>query len=496
MPSLPQSGRHVDLVVRAGVLAAMLLAVPIAASAADHYVSPNGKEKAVGTEADPLMLGVVLGGGAKTVQPGDTVWLSEGTYEAPADRNGVRSFMCTLAGTEGKPIVVRGKPGTRVTIDGGMLVRGSDIWYWGLEVTDPSFAASARQAADAKTRPGAIVTVEAPRSRFINMHVHDGVQGFGFWRTAPDSEIYGCIIHDNGYDASDRGHGHGIYTQNETGAKRIANNILFRGFGYNLHGYGEKASVSNYTIEGNISFSSGVRRADAMTPAYLVGSGRPIDNIRFLDNVAYHFRNRTNIAELGYVHDDADNGSLVFTGNYFAGGAGIEINDWRDVVARDNTIVSATNVVAPSGHDGRGWQVDSNTYVAPEGSKGFGRAAFDAYRASTGFDKGSKLITGAKPPKNHVVVRPNEYEPGRGHVAVFNWEGAQQVDVDLSSILRKGDAFRVWNVQHDLYGEPTLSGTYDGRPLKLPMLGSADSPDFDAFLVLSQRVEETPSPSE
>jgi hypothetical protein len=29
-----------------------------------------------------------------------------------------------------------------------------------------------------------------------------------------DNEVYGCLIYYNGYDATDRGHGHGIYSAN------------------------------------------------------------------------------------------------------------------------------------------------------------------------------------------------------------------------------------------------------------------------------------------
>ena len=62
--------------------------------------------------------------------------------------------------------------------------------------------------------------------------------GFGFWEPAVDAEIYGCVIHDFGYNAPDRGHGHAIYTQNLKGTKRLVDNIMFHGYGWNIHAYG------------------------------------------------------------------------------------------------------------------------------------------------------------------------------------------------------------------------------------------------------------------
>jgi hypothetical protein len=51
-------------------------------------------------------------------------------------------------------------------------------------------------------------------------------QGIGLWQEAVDAENDGCLIWYNSFDATDRGHGDGIYTRNGgTGAKRITGNI-------------------------------------------------------------------------------------------------------------------------------------------------------------------------------------------------------------------------------------------------------------------------------
>ena len=56
--------------------------------------------------------------------------------------------------------------------------------------------------------------------------IHDTSQGISFWIDAVDSEVHGCLIYDNGWNAPDRGHGHCIYTQNKDGVKTISGNIM------------------------------------------------------------------------------------------------------------------------------------------------------------------------------------------------------------------------------------------------------------------------------
>ena len=73
---------------------------------------------------------------------------------------------------------------------------GASTVYWGLEVMSSN-----------TSRPAVIgVNVKGPRTRFVNMVVHDaGDNGFGFWAEAPDAEIYGSIIYNNGRQISTRG---------------------------------------------------------------------------------------------------------------------------------------------------------------------------------------------------------------------------------------------------------------------------------------------------
>ena len=73
----------------------------------------------------------------------------------------------------------------------------------------------------------------------------------------------------------------------------------------------------------------------------------------------------------------------------------------------------------------------------------------------------ASVVKSAYPTGCDVIVRPNKYEQGRANIIVLNWDHADTVDVDLSSVgLRPGQRYRIQDSQN-FYGNPVLSGTYD-----------------------------------
>src|SRR5579871_4202065 len=179
------------------VLSIVLIAVairPAVSKANEYYVSPAGRPQGNGSIDDPWDLRTALAQ-PKAVTPGDTIWLRQGVYR------GV--FESSLTGQPDRPIIVRARPGERVTIDtgnatstGGLLVRGADCWYWGLEVMSSAHGRVSQQKGpdptDLKRVPG--IVVFGSRTKFINIVVHDTAGGYGFWTPAQDSEIYGNLI--------------------------------------------------------------------------------------------------------------------------------------------------------------------------------------------------------------------------------------------------------------------------------------------------------------
>ena len=215
---------------------ACVAAIAAPACGRDFVVSPQGAPGGDGSKARPWDLQTALHH-PEAVKPGDTIWLLGGVYRG--------AFKSRLKGTPDAPITVRLAPGERATIEcrsddpkqrADFVVEGSDARYWGFEVmgSNPDRWSDAKGSHPPEANRGG-VTCHGSHNAFVNLVVHDGSCGFGWWSSAEGGEIYGCLIYNNGWDAPDRGHGHAIYAQNSRGTKRIADNILFNQFSYGVH---------------------------------------------------------------------------------------------------------------------------------------------------------------------------------------------------------------------------------------------------------------------
>jgi hypothetical protein len=384
-----------------------------AAGAAEWHVAPQGKPDGAGTRGSPWDLESALLG-KHPIEPGDTILLASGTYR----RRPREQFEVKLAGAEGKPIHVRPAPGSRARIDGGLAVLepSAHLRVWGLEifVSEPQPQRPVGPGSHPRdfTRPWGGLNIHGGKHcKYINLVIHDCRQGVSFWSGARDCELYGCVIYDNGWPATDRGHGHAIYTQNDEGTKTIADCIMTGGHGYTLHAYGSsRASVNNYLVRGNICYNTGT---------FLIGGGKPSRGIRVLDNVLYRVSMQVGYSA-PYNEDCEVRGNRIVDGN-------LAINKYRKVVNEGNAI----------------------------------------------FPKGKHPDEQAL-----TIVRPSKYEPGRGHLVVLNWQKKATVGVDLGGMLKRGDKFRLMDPRK-LWGTPVLTGTYDGKVVRVPMAG-----EFAAFVVL------------
>jgi len=246
------------------------------------FASPTGLSTASGTQDDPLDLVTALSS-SSVVQPGETLWLMEGTYSG--------SFTSDLSGTSSLPISVKSLSGKRVIIDGNgasgssaLSINGEWTNYYGLEVMSSALthtsAETGSNPSDLVTTSG--VTVTGPNTKVINFIVHDNVGGgMNSWSNAPDSELYGNIIYNNGWTAPDRGHGHAIYAQNSTGTKKLTNNIIFFGFGTGIHVYTEGGQINNFDVQHNTWFMTGASdpRSSQKKDNCLIGGYQPVVNL-------------------------------------------------------------------------------------------------------------------------------------------------------------------------------------------------------------------------
>ena len=107
----------------------------------EFYVSPTAAANGTGSINNPWRLQTALDH-PSAVQPGDTIWLRGGIYNAPP-------YTSHLAGTSADPIIVRQYPGERARIDGNyngnestLDLLGSYTWFWGFEIFNSDRRAS------------------------------------------------------------------------------------------------------------------------------------------------------------------------------------------------------------------------------------------------------------------------------------------------------------------------------------------------------------------
>jgi hypothetical protein len=473
-PVIPLAGiiMHTSRFVSLGSWLGIWLAfLPV--TAGEFHVAPDGTEAGNGSALQPWDLATALAA-PESVRPGDTIWLQAGTYRG--------GFVSQLVGQPGMPIVVRAARGGRVTIDthphderdnGLFAIRGADTIYRDFELTcsHEKRRTEIPQSWPADIRRGS-VDVRGDRISLLNLVVHDQAQGFSFWSEGEGGEISGCLIYYCGWRGPDRGHGHGIYTQNARGTKRIADNILFHQFGYGIHAYGsEKASLKGFDIEGNIAFDNGcLADPSDRAPGIMVGGGTPAERIAVRDNVVVGSGIR-----LGYPWGTT-NEDVVCTGNYCQG---IVVRDFRRGTISKNTVVAESNVAQIEAAEDlmlADLKWNQNDYYVTDGRWGefaiveHGKSrgmTFGDWKLATGFDAASAFTKGPTT-KLRVMVRPNRHEQGRANIAVLNPAGLAEVQVDLSSVLDRGQAFRIVSAK-DFFGAPLVSGTYNGQPVRLPM---------------------------
>lgn len=483
--------RPPTLMVAFSLLVSQLFVLPsVVAQSLQFYVAPNGSPAGDGTRERPWDLNTALSG--RQIPPGSTIWLRGGTY--------LGVFKSTLTGTETAPITVRAYQGERAIVsDNRERAAAATINVWGawtiyrdFEVTNSSPGRDHSQ----NFRPMGFEVNAGAHDKFINLVIHDTGFGMGVWAGAVDAEIYGNIIFNCGTqnEPSDQRHGHGIYTQNNAGTKIIRDNVIFNQFGWGLHAWPGPGDVKGYEIEGNVFFNNGIQSSPSqVNNNFLISGHAPFypERIKVINNYTYDFPSKvpgTKFYDAAVCLLCTDprpraGDNVTLQDNYFVGGSPVAIiGNWQRITVSGNSFVGNHGLVAFAGarqseagqdhweenrYFGAGFDVGDQHHVAfLLGNKVF---PFSNWSEQTGFDRNSNYS--AQPPNElKIFIRPNQYEPGRANIIVYNWKRQDRVEVDLRSVLKTGEPYVVFNVQ-DFLGEPVLTGVFDGRPVSLPMVG-------------------------
>jgi len=463
------------------------------------YVTTQGSSAGNGSSAAPWDLQTALSGGQGRVQPGDTIWLRAGKY--------CGSFTSSLNGTAALPIVVRQYPGERAIIDGVTAppadifqINGSWTEFWDFEVMDSGTDRN-------NERPTALYVYRGSNIKLIDLVAHDAGMGVYTESDVSNIVIYGLVIYNGGNWAPTRSDGHGLYIKNTgPGPKILRDNVIFNMFGFGVHCYtlASSGQLKNITFTGNVAFNSGVisgydRPTGNANLNFQIGGDGVADQDSAVDNMTYFSPGHGDAnARIGYK--TLLNGSVTFQRNYIVGGnLALEWGYWQSAQVGGNVLIGSNDILnfhnpSTSGHQWVGiayyrdptagaWSYNGNAY------------SLAAWRSATGLGATDAATTGT-PSAPQVFVRPNQYEPGRANIVIYNWTGQGSVAVNLSGVLSVGNVYEVRNVQ-DLWGAPVASGTYGGGSVNVPMSGVTPpqpiggspvtpiktGPAFDVFIV-------------
>lgn len=444
----------------------------------EFFVSPAGTGPGT-SESDPMSLSAAI----SSAQPGDLYWLLAGTYTG--------LIQLTRDGETNNPIVYRSKAGDRVIIIGGFEVDAAYNWIWGMEITDPAGIAGVGG-----------VQMYAEGIHVINNSIHDqfGNIGIGAWNTGKDHVVYGNIVYSQ---ISNGNNPHNIYAQNEYEENRykyIVNNMFLDSTDatpstYNVHAYAEGSFISGFYMKYNI-----IRNGRFLIGGY----NAPADREKVISNYFYNSR-----VQFGY----AVPAQVKFKKNYLARGTlwiewfwgqgEVQYPQSKGNTFTKNEIVNpssnhmefrtsaftggglCTGCVAIKTSD----SFNNNKYSTPFSASFYadgvdlGNVDFSQWKSATGnagnsFDADSSEIsqvTGTK-----IDLLPNDYENGRGHLAIYNWDGLSSVNTSLSPVVSNGQNFWVLDPRNP-FGTPILSGVYNG-PVNIPLGGQ----EFGAFLILAE----------
>jgi hypothetical protein len=447
-----------------------------------YYVSTSGASSGTGAFDDPWELQYALDGaptgGVPRITGGDVVLLKAGTYDdAP--------YFARVSGNSTARVLFRNNQSDQVRLQqsasgcgpGPGIIRIEGIWFalQGVELTniDPVRQTST----DCDFRPKGIYNTRSFNA-FVNLIIHDVGSGIYNEDSASGVEISGNIIYNNGWQGSDRGHGHGLYLKN-TSNMVVRGNVLFNNFQYGVHVYTELGdNIDNISLIKNVAFNNGTLSLSGPASNILVGgkvssTGNVVDsNMTFFSSPETGLMSSN--VEIGY--QAYMNGAIIIRNNYFVGkGLGdapvFQMGYWQTPTVNNNTFVGckpngpcAGRVVVlaqcpqsavyswSNNVQHRDWA--SVSWWSPQWRPGnlcyglkVANVDFSTWRSTSGIGATDQGGSTQPPSTTKTFVWGTPWEQGRATVVVYNWQNLGSVAVNLTGIVPAGWWYRVRNVQ-------------------------------------------------
>lgn len=362
----------------------------IAADAAGNNFSTVGD----GSYERPWRLQNALNNPAGVIKPGDTIWLHGGTYAG--------QFSTNLTGNAANYITVASYPGEWARIDGNVApytanildIGGSYTSYEDFEVTclgtfRRTITADANGTEcnpDGSFHKLGGINHEYLKNRFVNLIVRNiPGTGIGSWKQTGDTEIYGCIIYNNGYLLHQKktcaetaesiiGKGPGIYTQNLEASnltRLIENNIIMGNYDAGINLWSASANIyenflSHYKITKNIFLNNGGPQRDetsnlVINSASVTAFNHPGDIE--VDKNIFYLNSRSSYVSGMLVSNS--NGVHVHDNYLFKGTAGAVFRANNKNIEFDHNFFWGKYMqysISPSQYVANSWSTHDNTY--------------------------------------------------------------------------------------------------------------------------------------
>jgi hypothetical protein len=454
------------------------------------HASPDGQPTNDGSQEHPLDLASALSSQGP-VAPGDTLWLRDGVYQG--------HFRSDLSGRSALPIYIKQYPGERAVLDGASSLQttleivGGDVWFWGFTVTNSSqqrvFDATRRGVARRATG----ITVDAPRVRLINLTVHDAFTGVVVTEKAEGTELYGCVVYDNGIRDAQGGLGHGLSLM--TGTLQAIDVVSFGNQGRGINAGPYSGPTATLLFDGLVSFDNG--QSSLTNPGFrLENLSVDVDltQLQLVNSHLYHPLDTVG-QNVSLSAGKSTAATLTATRNAFVGGSvAVSLSQWRNARMTENlfyiqgssnpnvdqrlaTLKQPADVTAAYDWN-RNRYVDDNTegypFIFNEVLNGYGGAnlSFVEWQKATKFDAQGQYQR-ERPSGTQVFVRANRYDSSRALAVVYNWGNQPTVEIPLHTLGFKPDErVEVVDIQR-MFDSPIVAERYAGRSVGVPMTPSS-----------------------
>lgn len=487
--------------------------------AQNYYAATTGNSGGDGSINDPFDITTAFGEYQQSnpTEAADTVFIRGGTYAGNWEVfvNGLSSSsrLVFMPYNNERVTFDANAPGVN-SIDQWLLrVLGNNLEFRDLELMSSSRLRNEDEDVIYKKVSFEVIGTDC---RLINNIIHNlkgnGLASFGDF--GENLEVYGNIVFYHGWDNTDRGHGHGMYLQNQTESpKYIRNNIEFNGCGIGIHCYGYTSGVGDLYLDENTIFNSGaLSRFETATNIYAEGNS---DGMVIDSSYIYNIYNRNGIT--------LDGDGLVTNNTVFRGTLQIRVSD--AITVNNNTVYldeSLSQLVKYENPGSAGsianW--DYNTYYNSNGGT-YNWGSFSAWQSFIngygGYGDANSVEYTSFPSSNTVEVIENYHEAKRTHIIIYNFEDLTNVPVDVEYIYDAGDSIFVYDVENILNGTCAAYEYGGSGSINIPMDLTAMSDtiggtyttqlvhsdqDFGVYVTTSRRLEIdsnsgfTPTPSD